>query len=323
MVQDLKVSDCLSKKRIEYVISFCRQLLFISHLHIIYHSLKTMNMKKNIRLIFALFVSVSVLVVSCSKKQDDVSPAASSSDKGSAKDYSTFDNNLNSADQAVSDAQANNGSLRVSASCVTATASADTANPVPGFDSNYRKFTLDFTSTCDSQTRSGHITVYTSGSYITKNYRDSIVFSGYSSNGQILNGYKATSFSASAIPGTLTGTYSVNVQATNANGSSFQVTSSGQKQLVNYLIPLLSSTTTTGSGVLVDQNGNSISVQITKPIVLKASCMSNARFPVQGTVTYVNTATSTTSTIDFGNGTCDKIATLTVNNGTPTTFTMP
>jgi hypothetical protein len=294
----------------------------IVHMSIFHYnnSLKHMNMKKNIKLIFALFISVSVLVISCSKKED-VSPAASS-DKGTAKDYSTIDNNLNSADQAVSDAQMDNSSLRVSASCVTATANADTTNPVPGFDTNYRKFTLDFTSTCDSLTRTGQITVYTSGSYAAKNYRDSIVFSGYSTNGQTLNGYKATRFSASAIPGTLTGTYAVDVQATNANGSSVHLTSSGQRQVANYLIPLLSTTTTTGSGQLVDQNGNSISVQITKPVVLKASCLNNARFPVQGTVTYLNTATSTTSTIDFGSGTCDRTATISVNNGTPVTFKM-
>jgi hypothetical protein len=296
-------------------------MLLLSSIPELLFTIKTMNMKKNITSILALFISVSVLVISCSKKED-VSPAASSNNQGSTKDYSTADNNINSADQAVNDAQMNNGSLRVAASCVTATASADTTNPVPGFDTNYRKFTLDFTSTCDSLTRSGQITVYTSGSYIGKNYRDSIVFSGYSTNGQVLNGYKTTKFSASAIPGTLTGTYAVNVQATNANGSSFHLTSSGTRTLTNYLVPLLSSTTTTGSGQIVDQNGNTVSIQITKPIVLKASCLSNARFPVQGTVTYANTATSNTSTIDFGNGTCDKTATLTVNNGTPVTFIM-
>jgi hypothetical protein len=296
-------------------ISYCSFQIRSINIHI-----KTINMKKNITSIFALLISLSVFVISCSKKED-VSPAPSS-DNGNTKDYSTIDNNLNSADQAISDAQMNNSSLRATSSCFNATASADTANPVPGFETNYRKFTLSFTSTCDSLTRSGQITVYTSGSYFTKNYRDSVVFSGYRTNGQTLNGYKVIKFSASAIPGTITGTYAVNVLATNSNGSSFHMASTGQKQLVNYLIPSLSTTTTTGSGVLVDQNGNSISIQITKPIVLKATCGSNARFPVQGTVTYTNTATATTSTVDFGNGTCDKTATISVNNGTPITFKM-
>jgi hypothetical protein len=279
-----------------------------------------MNMKKSIRSIFALFISVSVLTISCSKK-DDVSPS-SPSDSGSAKDYSTIDNNLNSADVAVKNALADNGLLRVSSSCVTATANSDTTNPIPGFETNYRKLTLAFSSTCDSLTSAGQITVYLSGSYIGKNYKDSIVFTGYSSNGQTLNGYKVTKFSTSTILGTLVGSYAVNVQAANSNGSSVHMTSSGNIQLANYLIPSLSTTTTTGSGKLVDLNGNIVSIQITKPVVLKALCSSSASFPVQGTVTYLNTANSTTSTVDFGNGTCDKIATISVNNGTPTTFVM-
>jgi hypothetical protein len=64
----------------------------------------------------------------------------------------------------------------------------------------------------------------------------------------------------------------------------------------------------TGSSSGVNYNQVAYSMMITKPIVRNASC----KFAVSGTKVF--TAKGHTATLDYGNGTCDKIATVTSGN---------
>lgn len=277
---------------------------------------------KNIARLFLFAVLLSSAMIAC-KNQDEPKPKPEEP-ASSAEDFARIDYNLNSADEAVADAQNQNSSARLAASpCYTVNWDLTSGNTtsVPGFGTGYAKFTLDFSgNTCDSLVRNGSITVYQSGSYATKNYKDSIVFSGYSTNGQTLNGYKVIEFAASINPLNVIGNYSVNVKATSSAGNTVHLISSGQKVLANFSLPLLAYDQTSGSGQLITSNGT-VSIAITKPIVRKSSCLWRSRFPVEGTVTYSNSATSNTATLDFGNGSCDNKATLT-ENGVTTTITM-
>ncbi len=63
----------------------------------------------------------------------------------------------------------------------------------------------------------------------------------------------------------------------------------------------------TGSASGINRRGNSYVHTITSPLILKMNC----RWIVQGIIEFV--ANNQTAVLDYGDGTCDRIATLTVN----------
>jgi hypothetical protein len=73
----------------------------------------------------------------------------------------------------------------------------------------------------------------------------------------------------------------------------------------------------TGSGSGTNRNGNDFSATITNPIGMEYAC----RYPTRGTVV-VTRENLRERTIDFGSGTCDATATVTVNGNTKT-ITLP
>ncbi len=65
----------------------------------------------------------------------------------------------------------------------------------------------------------------------------------------------------------------------------------------------------TGNSSGTNRNGKAFSATITEPLVKRGNC----RWIVQGTIQF--TRDGKTSTLDFGNGTCDRFARLTLPNG--------
>ncbi|QLE00201.1 hypothetical protein HX109_00970 [Galbibacter sp. BG1] len=76
---------------------------------------------------------------------------------------------------------------------------------------------------------------------------------------------------------------------------------------------------TTGSASGIDRNGNSFTRTITVPLIKdrKIGCLRNY---VSGEVTIENSAASSPFIIDFGDGTCDRRATVTYNGNTREIF---
>jgi hypothetical protein len=271
------------------------------------------------KLTLSVFTVALLATQMFSCKKDEVKPDASDN----AEEYARIGYNLSTADESVQDAQEAGSNQRIS-TCFDVSWSVNTGSQaeVPGFGTNYRKFTLNFTGgNCDSLLRTGQIIVYQTGSYIMKNYKDSIVYNGYSTNGESLNGYKVLSFSAANDLSTVTGNYAINIKATSNSGKTVHLVKNGQRTISNYLSAIYRTSSTTGSGQLITSNGI-VKIEITKPVVHKASCWWKSRFPVEGTITYTNTITKNSSTLDFGDGSCNRLATITVNNGTPKNFVM-
>ena len=268
---------------------------------------------------FLAFAVPGIFLISSCKKDLEVKPNTKTGD--STQYYTSIDNDVNSVDEAIDEAQEDNSNQRKGGDCYTVTFSADTISPVPGYEINFRKFVLTFTGTCDSLNRTGQITVYKSGSWLTGNYKDSAVFSGYSTDGRSISGYRTRALSKSSDLKNLVFTFSNNLTINTGSGIISHV-SNGKKTIVNYLIPLMKYVTISGQGLYVHADGSKVSYNITKPIVLNGACARKYRFPVEGTIAYANTGTSYSSIVDFGSGTCDKIATISVNGGAAVTFKM-
>lgn len=276
-------------------------------------------MKKLVKIILAFTIPGTLLISSCKKDNAEVNPK---NQPENIEVYSSVESDINSLDQAIDDAQEENSNLRKGPKCYTVTYASDTTSPLPGFEVKYRKFTLTFTGTCDSLSRTGQVIVYKSGSWITGNYKDSVIFSGYSIDGRGVSGFRSRSLSTSSDLKNLVFSYSNSLTITLANGQTIKHQASGKKTFVNYLVPLLSHIEITGQGSYLHADGNLVSYTITKPIILNGSCQRKYRFPVEGSIAYTNTATSKNTIVDYGDGQCDKIATISINNGPVTTFKM-
>lgn len=98
------------------------------------------------------------------------------------------------------------------------------------------------------------------------------------------------------------------------NGTPLDLSDDSQKILATY-----NGVNSTAGGT--NRKGSSYSMQVTKDIVYKATCLSEKVFiPVSGTKVLTVTKNSNTVqiTIDYGDGTCDKTVTITVNGKTAT-----
>jgi hypothetical protein len=274
-------------------------------------------MKKNLNNALSLLMVSAMIICSC-KKHHDPKPGATEN-KDNTQEYLAFNNDFNTVDEDVSDAQEKDENARTASFCFDIKWELSTQNPAPGFGKDYKKFTLTYgAGTCDSLERSGSITVYQSGDFLHGDYKDSIIFNNYTTNGRSLTGYKTYKLSAIDLLNVV-GTYEISIQSVSSNGR-VNLFSEGQRRYVNYLTKLLSYVEITGFSQIITGNGGNVKLAITKPLVLKKACMRKMRFPVEGTINYINTIKNTTSTIDYGTGNCDRVATITTDNNAPVTF---
>ena len=103
------------------------------------------------------------------------------------------------------------------------------------------------------------------------------------------------------------------------NGTPLVLSDDQQKILASFTAPNSTSTTSTASGT--NRKGYSYQMQVTKDIVYKVSCLETKIFiPVSGTKTLTVTKGTNTAqiTVDYGDGTCDKIVTITINGKSET-----
>ena len=103
------------------------------------------------------------------------------------------------------------------------------------------------------------------------------------------------------------------------NGTPLVLSDDQQKILASFTTPNSTSSTSTASGT--NRKGYSYQMQVTKDIVYKVSCLESKIFiPVSGTKTLTVTKGTNTAqiTVDYGDGTCDKTVTITVNGKTET-----
>ena len=199
--------------------------------------------------------------------------------------------------------------LRTAQTCRTITVENVTANPWP------KKVTVDYGTGCTTGviTRKGKIIYTITNKFLISGSTISVSFDGYSVNDYKLEGAFAItntttgntiSFTTQTTAGKLTYpdgkwfTYVGNRAWTQTGGNAtpYDVTDDEY--------------TGTGSGTLTSSTGNVLAATIKTGLLRKISCVNVVSGVVEGTFNNIP------GSLDFGSGTCDKNATLTVANKT-------
>ena len=178
--------------------------------------------------------------------------------------------------------------------------------------------TVDFGSGCTSQdgiSRSGSITYVFSGKLSAPGTTISATFNNYVVNGYQLGGtYSITNTSTGS-------TFSleskvINGTITYPNDTAYAFSGDKTTTLVSGTLGDVSSYqfSVTGSYNISNSVGESLSAVVTTPLTRVLTC----RYVTQGDIafTYARSGVSIKGTLDFGNGTCDNNATITIGSNT-------
>ena len=296
----------------------------------------------------AIMLAMAVSVISCKKK--DPAPAAEDKETNSASDNSMAEGTANDVDRMA----ANTSEIAVGDSLNAfrlgeellvsncATVSRDTV---------LKKITVTFNGQpCyDGRTRSGILTFDYFGStngaryYRHPGFKCVITSSNYVVDGNKISVNKtitnttALGFNSATI--NMTWSITANISIVKANGSGTVTWSANRvKTLLNtsdslvyhgQLIPISwgkARVGITGNATGTTASGASFVANITSQLVRDMTCSPNPSYPghhpfIQGTIDFTP-GTKATRYIDYGNGTCDNIATVTVN-GITHTITLP
>ena len=267
---------------------------------------------KNIFKYFIIVAIIGMVITSCKKKQDDTDNDTSAAGDNALAE-GTYNDVHNIADQAALGSLAsysptfNSEEKGLLSTCAVIT--PDTLNH--SFDINFG------TTNClcaDGRYRRGIIHVTYSGHYRDSASTHTISFPGntYFVNDNQVMGTKTVTNMGRNAAGHYWFSISVNGTIVKANGGgTISWTSTRQREWIGgestpqwsddvYLI--------TGSANGTNAQGNTFTAQITSPLRKQMSC----KWFVSGTFDLTPSGKAT-RTIDFGNGTCDDQATVTIN----------
>ncbi len=275
------------------------------------------------------FVMVSLIMMNACKK--DSNPSSSSTNNTNASTLSSngavsdnaYDDAFNVALQTGSDNNLNSIMLHQGRTetlsngtttngingyyCATITNLSGTAFPV--------SFTVDFGAGCtstDGVIRSGSITYTFSGKLRTPGTVISATFNNYIVNGYKLGGtYSITNSSTGLILSLTTAVTSGTIIYPNDSSYAFSGTktvtfvSGDTTNLLTYVFHV------TGGYTISNSNtGESLTATVTTPLVRELSCL----YFVSGVAsfTYTKGTTTVNGTLDYGTGTCDNSAVITI-----------
>lgn len=253
-------------------------------------------------------------LAACKMKKDDNAPAE---DTGYATDHATLEKTFNDV-QSIADEAGTSGSLSTFRSgpatlggpCATIT--NDTVS-VP------HVMTVDFGSTnclCqDGNYRRGQIIVTYNGHYRDSGYAHTISFNNYFVNDNQVTGTKTVTNAGHNSSGQPYYNVSVNgsVILANNNGTISWTSTRTRTWVAGYNTTQWQDDVynISGSANVTRANGNTFSLTITSPLVIALNC----HWIEQGTV-QITPQNGNVRTLDYGNGTCDALATFTVNSHT-------
>jgi hypothetical protein len=272
-------------------------------------------MKKTIRLTL-LSAFILNLFTACSPEVTIENVEVSLGEKRNSSDYSIsetlFNEAYNLVDMESQKQPVMNGlkeDVLVVRSCPSITVSPS-GNTFP------KTMTLDYGSGCTARSgvsSSGKITaVFTgrprkSGTNVTVTF-DNFIYKGYKLSGTYAVSYtSATGFTAQITNGNITTpdgktlTYQATSNLTQTEGTTTTFLTNGEAGLMDDVY------TISGSSSGKDANGVSYSTTITKPLVKKLDC----QWISAGTVE-IKVTGQATKLLDFGTGTCDNQATVTI-----------
>ncbi|MCC6837275.1 MAG: hypothetical protein IT234_01940 [Bacteroidia bacterium] len=268
----------------------------------------------------SISLSLSVLITSCRKEDDNDTETGIAGDHALAE--GSFNDVNNIADEASTGTLTsylnpiNSGERSITSACATIT-NDTTVNP--------RLLTIDFGSTncpcSDGRNRRGIINVSYTGAYRDSGSVHTITFTNYFVNDNQLLGTKTVTNNGRNTTGNLVYSISVSGQIIKANGGgTITWTSARQREWVagettpqwnddSYLI--------TGTGNGTSASGNTFTANIVQALKRDIGC----RYFVAGQVGITPNGKATRF-INFGNGTCDNAATVTIN-GNVYNITLP
>jgi hypothetical protein len=261
----------------------------------------------------------------CRKKNDEDNDTGAATDNAFAEatynDMSTIGDQASTGNMSTYRNSTDEGSLL--SNCATITFN----NAV---SSNNDTMTVDFgTTNClcaDGRYRRGKIVITYTGGML---YRDSGIVVNFTPSSYYVNDYyiqgTKTVTNRGHLGGQLTWDIVVNGTITKPNnGGTITWNSTRQRKLLagetTYNGPInwsIAKVGVTGSANGTSANGDSYSATIITQLVRDFSCSANRRHFVQGTLDFTP-GNKPTRHIDFGNGACDDIATVTIGNNTYT-----
>jgi hypothetical protein len=269
-------------------------------------NLKHNNMKlKTISLSTICFLLITILIFSCQRSKNN-----STEDMADGKDNALCESTQNDVLN-MTDEVGNYGTLigfKKSRACATFT--IDTIS-IPHI------ITIDFGNVncvcADGKTRNGKIIRTYTGKYKDSGSVHTITFDGYQVNGNNILGYKTVTNNGENANGNYNYTIDTKdtiIKANNAGTITWQ-SLRNREWLNGYPTPIHNDDeySITGNGNGTRLNGNTWTMNITNPIIVDLSC---AYRLTQGTMV-ITPSNKPARTIDYGNGTCDNQATLTVN----------
>ncbi|TND09332.1 MAG: hypothetical protein FD123_1419 [Bacteroidetes bacterium] len=261
-----------------------------------------------------ILAAVSFTLTSC-KKEDEDTDTSGASDNALAE--STYQDAANIADEAGTGALSNyridpeNGGLLTTCATIT----RDSAN-----SADADTITVDFGSVncyCnDGRNRRGKILIVYNGTYRDSGSTWTITFDNYFVNDNQVMGSKTVTNNGHNSAGHLV--YSINVNGTILlanNGGTITWTSQRQREwTAGESTPVWYDDTysITGSASGTGASGNTFTANITNPLIRNMAFGCRRHF-VQGTFEFTP-SNKPMRTVDFGNGACDDIATVTINN---------
>jgi hypothetical protein len=267
---------------------------------------------KNILRYFVVIAAASIVITSCKKEKDDEIDKDTSVAADNALAQRSFDDVKSIADEAASGSLSSFLSPSTSqermllSSCATIT--HDTVS-VP------RTLTINFGSTnclCnDGRYRRGIINVSYTGGYRDSASVHTITFTNYYVNDHQLLGTKTVTNMGHNASGNLHFSVSVNGQMITADGRTINWTSNRDREWI-----LGESTPTrfddvyliTGTASGSSSTGNSFTATTISPLRYEVSC----HHLVSGSLS-ITPSSKPVRTVDFGSGSCDNQATVTIN----------
>lgn len=268
-----------------------------------------------------IVAAASFMITGCKKKEADDTDSATAADNAYAE--ATFNDIGNIADEAGQNGNVSNykavENTNLLGVCATVTFSFSNK-------ADQDTIVVDFGAGCvcnDGRTRKGQIIVYYSGKFKSPGSTHTITFNNYYVDNNKVDGTKTVTNNGKDGNGNMNWSVSVNGTITLAAGGVITWTSNRTTTLLLGWNTADSTITWAKSKWSVTGNANGTSAKgvdytatITSPVVRDLTCTNiGRRHFTQGVVDIARTGKKP-CTIDFGDGTCDNIAIVTINGKT-------
>lgn len=166
----------------------------------------------------------------------------------------------------------------------------------------------------------GKISISFTNNFSTNTYKIATTFEGFYHNGKLIEGSKNITYTkeSTALQGEIHPvlSHSIDLSITFDDGKTYEISGTRIREMVEgYNTPLEWSDNIfmiSGDSSITKKDGTVINCEITNPLRYEMSC--NSPFPVAGTK--IITKNDSSATLDFGTGTCDNLASLTLDGVT-------